>query len=36
MALIFAHMFSMDMMRLIFSRQVAQGKMPAATEQPTA
>lgn len=28
LALIFAHMFSMDTMRIIFGRQVAQGKMP--------
>jgi hypothetical protein len=33
MALIFAHLFSMDNMRIIFGRQVAQGKMPAPTQQ---
>ncbi len=36
MALIFAHLFSMDVMRLIFGRQAAQGKIPAPTEQPAA
>jgi len=33
MALIFAHLFSMDNMRIIFGRQVAQGKMPAPAQQ---
>jgi hypothetical protein len=33
MALIFAHLFSMDIMRVIFGRQVSQGKMPAPTQQ---
>jgi hypothetical protein len=28
LALIFAHLFSLDLMRMIFSRQVAQGKGP--------
>ncbi len=36
MALIFAHLFSMDTMRVIFSRQVAQGKMPAQVPQGAA
>jgi hypothetical protein len=36
MALIFAHMFSMDMMRIIFGRQMAQNKVPSGTEQPAA
>ncbi len=36
MALIFAHLFSMDTMRIIFSRQVAQGKMPAQVPQAAA
>jgi hypothetical protein len=36
MALIFAHLFSMDVMRVIFGRQVGQGKMPAPGEQPAA
>lgn len=36
MALIFAHLFSMDMMRIIFGRQVGKGMMPEATEQPAA
>lgn len=36
MALIFAHLFSLDVMRVIFGRQVAQGKMPAAEKQPAA
>lgn len=36
MALIFAHMFSMDVMRVIFGRQMAQNKVPAAAEQPAA
>lgn len=36
MALIFAHLFSLDMMRLIFGRQVAQDKLPAAAELPAA
>jgi hypothetical protein len=30
LALIFAHLFSLDLMRMIFSRQVAQGKGPMA------
>lgn len=30
LALIFAHLFSLDLMRMIFSRQVAQGKGPVA------
>jgi hypothetical protein len=33
MALIFAHLFSMDIMRVIFGRQVSQGKMPPPTQQ---
>ena len=36
MALIFAHLFSMDVMRIIFGRQAAQGKIPAQVEQPAA
>jgi hypothetical protein len=36
MALIFAHMFSMDVMRIIFGRQMAQNKVPAMAEQPAA
>ena len=36
MALIFAHLFSMDVMRVIFGRQAAQGKIPAQVEQPAA
>ena len=28
LALIFAHIFSLDLMREIFARQVAQGKAP--------
>ena len=36
MALIFAHLFSMDMMRIIFGRQVGKGLMPEMPEQPAA
>ncbi len=36
MALIFAHLFSMDLMRTVFGRQASQGKIPAQGEQPTA
>ncbi|GGD95884.1 peptidase [Tsuneonella deserti] len=36
MALIFAHLFSMDMMRHIFGRQAAQGKVPEQQGQPAA
>ena len=36
MALIFAHLFSLDVMRLIFGRQVSQGKIPAPAAQPAA
>jgi hypothetical protein len=36
MALIFAHLFSMDNMRLIFGRQAAQGKVPPQTQNPAA
>jgi hypothetical protein len=34
MALIFAHLFSMEMMRNIFARQVSQGKIPEQAQQP--
>lgn len=33
MALLYAHLFSMDMMRVIFARQVEQGKVPEQTAQ---
>ncbi len=33
MALIFAHLFSMDLMRVIFGRQMAQGKIPEPDSQ---
>jgi hypothetical protein len=36
MSLIFAHLFSMDVMRIIFARQAAQGKVPEATPQAAA
>ncbi|MGN3973969.1 SapC family protein [Tsuneonella sp. SYSU-LHT278] len=32
--LLYAHLFSLDQMRVIFGRQVAQGKMPAQAPQP--
>jgi hypothetical protein len=31
--LLYAHLFSLDRMRVIFGRQVAQGKMPAQVPQ---
>ena len=34
MSLIHAQMFSLDLMRIIFSRQVAQGKGPQLSEAP--
>lgn len=34
LALVFAHLFSLDLMREIFSRQVAAGKGPQAQPQP--
>jgi hypothetical protein len=36
MALIFAHLFSMEMMRTIFGRQMNQNKIPTAAPQPAA
>ena len=33
--LLFAHMFSLALMRDVFANQVAQGKMPQVTEAPT-
>lgn len=36
MAIIFAHLFSLELMRSIFSRQMAQGKVPEQSEQPAA
>jgi len=34
LALIFAHLFSLQLMREIFSAQVSSGKMPQVTELP--
>lgn len=34
--LLYAHLFSLDRMRVVFSRQVAQGKMPAPAVEGTA
>lgn len=34
LALIYAHLFSLDNMRLIFQRQMTQGKVPAQTDAP--
>jgi hypothetical protein len=34
--LIYAHLFSLDMMRIIFSRQMAQGKVPVQEPAPAA
>lgn len=36
LALIHAHLFSLDLMRMIFSRQIAQGKGPQANAEPAA
>ena len=36
LALIFAHLFSLDLMRVIFAKQVAQGKGPGAAAQTPA
>lgn len=36
LALIFAHLFSLQLMREIFAAQVSQGKMPAGSELPVA
>ena len=36
LALIHAHLFSLQLMREIFAQQVQQGKMPQVTEAPTA
>ena len=36
MALIFAHLFSLEIMRVIFGRQMAQGKMPPQTVEAQA
>ena len=34
--LLYAHLFSLERMRVIFGRQIAQGKMPAPTPAPAA
>jgi hypothetical protein len=36
LALIHAHLFSLQLMREIFAVQVAQGKVPQVTELPSA
>ena len=33
--LIYAHLFSLQLMRDVFSRQVSAGKMPQVTEAPS-
>jgi len=35
LALIYAHLFSLQLMRDIFALQVQQGKVPLVTELPT-
>lgn len=36
LALLYAHLFSLDRMRVVFNRQVAQGKVPEQSAQPSA
>lgn len=36
LALLFAHLFSLDRMRVIFERQISQGKMPQPAAEPAA
>ncbi|MGX7951790.1 SapC family protein [Tsuneonella sp. HG249] len=36
LALLFAHLFSLDRMSVVFERQIAQGKMPAPQAEPAA